>query len=367
MNPWKSFVSRLKPVRLYQPPMSSPGAGMPATCRNTLSIRSSSRCRKRSWFSSNWRFMGPSRSCTSAYGNVASGSVTDDGSACGLLRAGPTRAPDARRRPPRGRGLEERSPADCCHGKLLSGADAAEQTDERAVTACDRVYDRRPCAVNAGRGVVVTPSGIDREPRGSRSRSASPSPAASDAAATASPRDQADAITSALRARDYDKAVELTREALKASPNDPQIWTLQGIALSRKGDTSGALAAYRRALTLSPDYIPALEGAAQLQYQAGSRDAVPLLTHLLQLRPDDPTSPRDARRSRVPRGQVRDGGRPLRKGRHAARLGARRPARLRHVPRPAEAAATRPSRSFSARSRFARTTPASAGCWPRFS
>ena len=109
-------------------------------------------------------------------------------------------------------------------------------------------------------------------------------------AANASPRDQADAITSALRARDYDKAVELTREALKASPNDPQIWTLQGIALSRKGDTSGALAAYRRALTLSPDYIPALEGAAQLQYQAGSRDAVPLLTHLLQLRPTDPTA-----------------------------------------------------------------------------
>jgi tetratricopeptide (TPR) repeat protein len=109
-------------------------------------------------------------------------------------------------------------------------------------------------------------------------------------AANASPRDQADAITSALRGRDYDKAVELTREALKASPNDPQIWTLQGIALSRKGDTAGALAAYRRALALSPDYIPALEGAAQLQYQAGSRDAVPLLTHLLELRPDDPTS-----------------------------------------------------------------------------
>ena len=58
----------------------------------------------------------------------------------------------------------------------------------------------------------------------------------------------------------------------------------------RKGDGSGALTAYRRALTLSPDYIPALEGAAQLQYQAGSRDAVPPLNHLLKLRPDDPTA-----------------------------------------------------------------------------
>jgi len=109
-------------------------------------------------------------------------------------------------------------------------------------------------------------------------------------AANASPRDQVDAITSALRAGDYDRAVQLTRDALMASPKDVQIWTLQGIALSRKGDNAGALAAYRRALTLSPDYIPALEGAAQLQYQAGSRDAVPLLRHLLRLRPDDPTS-----------------------------------------------------------------------------
>jgi tetratricopeptide (TPR) repeat protein len=109
-------------------------------------------------------------------------------------------------------------------------------------------------------------------------------------AVDASPRDQVDAISSALRAHDYDRAFELTRDALKTSPNDAQIWTLQGIALSRKSDTTGALAAYRRALTLSPDYIPALEGAAQLQYQAGSREAVPLLTHLLHLRPDDPTS-----------------------------------------------------------------------------
>src|SRR4029453_11560618 len=109
-------------------------------------------------------------------------------------------------------------------------------------------------------------------------------------AANLTARDQVDAISSALRARDYDRAVELTRDALKATPNDAQIWTLQGIALSRKGTTAGALEAYRRALTLSPDYIPALEGAAQLHYQAGSRDAVPLLTRLLRLRPGDPTS-----------------------------------------------------------------------------
>jgi len=106
----------------------------------------------------------------------------------------------------------------------------------------------------------------------------------------AATKEQADAISSALRARDFDTAAELARSALKASPNDAQLWTLQGIALSRKGDGGNALVAFEHALKLSPDYIAALEGAAQLYYQAGKRDAVPLLNRLLQLRPDAPTS-----------------------------------------------------------------------------
>jgi len=110
------------------------------------------------------------------------------------------------------------------------------------------------------------------------------------AAAGAATKEQIEAITSALRARDFDAAVDLTRSALKASPEDAQLWTLQGIALSRKGDGRSALTAFEHALKRSPDYIPALEGAAQLNYQAGRREAVPLLTRLLRLRPADPTS-----------------------------------------------------------------------------
>src|SRR6185436_4801891 len=101
---------------------------------------------------------------------------------------------------------------------------------------------------------------------------------------------QQDAIMSALRAGAFDKALELSRAALRASPNDAQLWTLQGIAHSRKGDVEAALAAFRKALALEPDYVAALEGAAQLHYQAGSRQAVPLLNRLLRLRPGDPTS-----------------------------------------------------------------------------
>ncbi len=43
-------------------------------------------------------------------------------------------------------------------------------------------------------------------------------------------------------------------------------------------------------MRLAPDYPAALEGAAQIEYKSGSRDAVPLLDRLLKLRPNDPTA-----------------------------------------------------------------------------
>src|SRR5229473_805503 len=97
-------------------------------------------------------------------------------------------------------------------------------------------------------------------------------------------------ITSALRAREFDKAVQLLQSALQQSPKSAQLWTLQGIALSGEEHEKEALASFRNALKISPDYLPALEGAAQLEYKAGSVAAVPLLQHVLQLRPNDPTS-----------------------------------------------------------------------------
>ena len=100
------------------------------------------------------------------------------------------------------------------------------------------------------------------------------------AAAGATTDGQIDAITSALRAQDFDKAVELSRGALKASPADAQLWTLQGIALSRKGDARGALTSFQTGADALSRLHPGLEGAAQLHYQAGSRDAVPLLNRL---------------------------------------------------------------------------------------
>lgn len=97
-------------------------------------------------------------------------------------------------------------------------------------------------------------------------------------------------ITSALQARDYDRAVDLSRAALATSPANAQLWTLQGIALASKGDSKDALMAFQRALKISPDNLAALAGAAQLEYQSGSPGAAKLLDHLLQLRPEEPTA-----------------------------------------------------------------------------
>lgn len=97
-------------------------------------------------------------------------------------------------------------------------------------------------------------------------------------------------VTSALREGKLGEAVRLADQGLAASPNDPQLWTLKGIALSGQKRAQEALNAYHHALKLSPNYLPALEGAAQIQYESGDKEAVTLLRRIAQLRPSDPTS-----------------------------------------------------------------------------
>lgn len=97
-------------------------------------------------------------------------------------------------------------------------------------------------------------------------------------------------ITSALRSGQFDAALHLLQPELQQTPRNPQLLSLQGIALSGKGEKKEALNAFRTALGISPDYLPALEGAAQIEYENGDKDATVLLQHVLQLRPNDATS-----------------------------------------------------------------------------
>src|SRR5581483_9497891 len=101
---------------------------------------------------------------------------------------------------------------------------------------------------------------------------------------------QVSSIAAALQAHEYQKALQLLQPALQQAPGNPQLWMLQGLAYAGKGNSQSALTSYQRAIKISPDYHPALEGAAQIEYETGSAEAVPLLEHILKLRPDDSTS-----------------------------------------------------------------------------
>ena len=98
------------------------------------------------------------------------------------------------------------------------------------------------------------------------------------------------AIVAALRDQQFDKALHLLDAALKESPGNAQLWTMQGVAREGLGKNKEALASFRHALKLSPDYIPALEKSAQIAFDAGDPAGIPVLEHLLRLRPDDLTS-----------------------------------------------------------------------------
>jgi tetratricopeptide (TPR) repeat protein len=109
-------------------------------------------------------------------------------------------------------------------------------------------------------------------------------------AQTASPFNVEQSIESALRVRNFRQAYELSRSAVQQSPGNAKLWTLQGIALAGMGQPRDALTAYNKALSIAPDYLPALEGAAELEYKAGSKRALLLLDRVVKLRPDDPTA-----------------------------------------------------------------------------
>jgi tetratricopeptide (TPR) repeat protein len=85
-------------------------------------------------------------------------------------------------------------------------------------------------------------------------------------------------------------AIGMCDELLRKDPKSFTAWTLRALGLERSGQSKEALVAYRRALILAPDFMAALEGAAQLEYKAQSVQALPLLRHILVLQPANPTA-----------------------------------------------------------------------------
>ncbi|MBP6822929.1 MAG: tetratricopeptide repeat protein [Acidobacteria bacterium] len=89
-----------------------------------------------------------------------------------------------------------------------------------------------------------------------------------------------------IRRGDFAMAVQVCDEGLQKQPRDFQLWTLKGIALQGVGKNPESLVAFRRALALNPKFLPALQGAAQLEYQLRDPNCRKTLERLLQLRPE---------------------------------------------------------------------------------
>ena len=97
-------------------------------------------------------------------------------------------------------------------------------------------------------------------------------------------------VESALSGRAYDHALKIASAALRAQPDDYRMWTLQGMAYAGASSFASAAEAYRHALRLRPNYLPALEGIAQVEYQQGWPNAELHLRQLIALHPAGPTA-----------------------------------------------------------------------------
>ena len=94
----------------------------------------------------------------------------------------------------------------------------------------------------------------------------------------------------ALRSHDYARALKLSEILISANARDPRAWTLKGMALTGLGQSREALKAFHQALALDPNYVAALEAAAQIEYNAGRPEASGLLEKLVGLDPQDQTA-----------------------------------------------------------------------------
>lgn len=103
-------------------------------------------------------------------------------------------------------------------------------------------------------------------------------------------KDSLSSIAAALQDKRFEKAIELLRPAIQHSPTNAQLWTMQGVAFSGEGREKDALASFRAALKILPDYLPALKNAGQLEFDKGSSAGVPFLQHVLRLIPGDRTT-----------------------------------------------------------------------------
>lgn len=97
-------------------------------------------------------------------------------------------------------------------------------------------------------------------------------------------------VAEAIRAGRAEDAVRMADRLSEVAPTDPRPLTLKGVALAQLEQAEDALDAYESALVLAPDYLPALQGAAELDMRLGRAHAGDHLRRIVRLQPDNPTA-----------------------------------------------------------------------------
>lgn len=97
-------------------------------------------------------------------------------------------------------------------------------------------------------------------------------------------------IRELIRAGRFAEAVAACDRDLKTAPSNAALLTLKGLALRASGDSSGALTALRTALKAAPSSMPALQAAAQLEFEARDPLAARRLESILKSDPANATA-----------------------------------------------------------------------------
>lgn len=99
-----------------------------------------------------------------------------------------------------------------------------------------------------------------------------------------------DQIITELRQNHAAEALHHADQALRATPHDTSLWILKGVAANQLQEPQIALAAFETALKLSPESLPALEGASEVAFRSDHEKARELVRRLLLQRPNDPNA-----------------------------------------------------------------------------
>jgi tetratricopeptide (TPR) repeat protein len=97
-------------------------------------------------------------------------------------------------------------------------------------------------------------------------------------------------IVDELRKGNNQEALAHANQQLATSPRDCSLLSLKAVALTGLSRSKEALQSFERALATCPTYLPALEGAAQIEYGQQMPGAISLLNRILTLQPQQPTA-----------------------------------------------------------------------------